>query len=159
MDATAREFVLDILYRATGELAAIVFALIAAGIPLGLALYLLVRRTAAKSGVNLSIKWSADGMPEGMAAPAIERETGTKPAKDFDPRSFLAKLYRALMLMVAMGLLGGAGLAFWAATPGNGLLLVAGLLFLSRLLSSLVPTNMRVRKGKPRSGKAWRAIS
>lgn len=46
-------------------------------------------------------------------------------------------VYRTLMALVTLGFLAAAFLAYWHSTPANGMLLVAGLLFVIAILTGL----------------------
>lgn len=52
-------------------------------------------------------------------------------------RSMLKRIYRSLMIFVTLALGVGAFLAYWYATPGNGLLLVSAILAILTLMAGL----------------------
>jgi hypothetical protein len=54
-----------------------------------------------------------------------------------EPRETFKLIYKILMILVTIGLAIGAAAAWWYATPGNGLLLIAGILAILTLLSGL----------------------
>ncbi|HJU77435.1 MAG TPA: hypothetical protein VJ597_05855 [Sphingomicrobium sp.] len=55
----------------------------------------------------------------------------------FKVRETLNLIHRTVMMFVTIVLVGGAILAWWYSTPGNGLLLVAGILGLLALMAGL----------------------
>ena len=130
------EFLLQVVRDSAAELAGIVFILIAVGLPLALAGYLLFRRMAARHNVNVSFDWQGADIPPESASTRPRRHDPS-PADAFEPRQYLVMVYNVLTLIAALTLLGGAIAAWWVATPGNGLLLVALILAVLALIGFL----------------------
>ena len=57
-------------------------------------------------------------------------------------RDVLKLIYKGLMTLVTVVLAGGAILAYWSSTPGNGLLLVSGILAVLALIALLSIGNL-----------------
>jgi hypothetical protein len=107
-------------------------------VPVLIILYLVIRATASRTGLNMQFEWKPDSgstaagwtsfaepsapRPATMDAPAAAAEQSS------DPRRLLANIYRIMTLVLATAALIGAIVAFYVATPANGLLLVAMLL-------------------------------
>ena len=110
--------------------------------PVLAALYLLLRRMSWPGRTNIDVKWNfktpRDSASDGIAAKTPGsfhgNSFGDSAARDLsekttlDLRSLLKKIYKTLTLLIAAFLLFGAIMAYRAATPGNGLLLVSGIL-------------------------------
>jgi hypothetical protein len=114
--------------------------------------HFLIRRIGSQGGVNIRLdipmrldigrRFTRGPSIEGISDVARANESlGVNARQTEDLRRRLSMVYRGMMLLGAIGLLLGAILAYFAATPGNGLLLVALLLFalsIIALLSTLV---------------------
>lgn len=126
MSDTLEEVLAKALHQAGAELGGLVLVLLLVGAPVLVALYVLIRRIASRRGVNLDVQWKAGSLDQ-RSTPASRPVQATEddPSQPFDPRRVLVTAYKVLTLTAALALLAGTILAYRAATPGNGLLLLA----------------------------------
>lgn len=136
MSDALSEFLLQVVRDSAAQFAGIVLILLAVGVPLALAAYLFVRRLSSRHNINVSFDWHGSDVPP-EPGPARPRRRDPTPADGFDPRQYLVMVHKVLTLMLALALFGGAVIAWWVATPGNGLLLVALILFTLALIGFL----------------------
>jgi hypothetical protein len=106
--------------------------------------YFLMRRLSSQRGVNIRLEWNSDrGQPINRTienTSDVQNESQnvvSRPSQSDGLRRTLVIVYRGLVLMGATALLFGAIWAYMSATPGNGLLLVALLLFALSLIAFL----------------------
>jgi len=105
-----------------------------------------MRRLGSQRGINIRFEWNSDRGQPAIRGSTIENISDaqnanqgavSRPSKSDNLRRTLVTVYRGLVLMGAIVLLLGAIWAYMTATPGNGLLLVAILLFALSLIAFL----------------------
>lgn len=150
--------------------------LIAVGLPVALAAYVLLRRVATKHGVDISFKWTLGDKADetspfesrpsrrdaNLAAPERPASRIGDPAatpqapawlKALDSvQRFLETLHTVMVTFGAIALAVGAFFAFRHATPGNGLALVGGIL---SLLALIVFLSADKQDRQRREAQAW----
>jgi hypothetical protein len=113
---------------------------------LALVFSVLIRTGGRRAGVNIRFEWNPGRGPGADRGPTVDNISVVANANDAAQprpsrldklRTILVIVYRGLHLAGAIALLLGAIWAYMAATPGNGLLLVAILLFALSLIAFL----------------------
>src|SRR5438094_10497526 len=106
--------------------------------------YFLMRRASSQRGIKIRVDWNSDrGQQanrtiENISDVENERQNVVSRPSQLDGlRRTLVNVYRGLVLMGATGLLCGAIWVYMMATPGNGLLLVALVLFALSVIAFL----------------------
>jgi hypothetical protein len=111
---------------------------------LALVFSVLIRTGGRRAGVNIRFEWNPGRGPGAVRGPTVDNISVVANANDAAQprpsrldklRTILVIVYRGLHLAGAIALLLGAIWAYMAATPGNGLLLVAILLFALSLIA------------------------
>jgi len=155
MSEGLRDFLMQVLQKTGAELGAVILILLAIGLPVALAAYVFIRRIAPRHGVNVSFEWRNDDVADQPLSNTVRPSARAARPKEPDPRMLLARVYQVLVLLAGFALLAGAVAAWWAATPGNMLLLVAGILF---LLSLIVILSADKYTRQIRQAEEWRGV-
>jgi hypothetical protein len=171
MSEELRQILAEAFGSVGSELAVAAVALLAFGLPLALAGYVLLKRAATKHGVDLSVQWRLDGKaPDGSpldvdagwrdaTAQALPRpQFGRAPDDSANApqlpgwlrtldhiQKFLESLYKLMVMLGAFALAVGAFFAFRYHTPGNGLALV-GLILSALALIVFLSADKRDRQ-------------